>query len=276
VASDRVNAAIRRRVLGDGPPEGPPPPPAGPVTLRGLTYTTILNLGDQRKNVEDILTAFLFAFRDRPDATLVIKLVTNPLLEGAEAARLRAYYQGLGLRHACRVVVLTEYLTAEQMRDLARATTYYVNASRAEGTCLPLAGALAAGRPALAPRNTGMEDYMDDAIGFVVRSHPEPACWPQDPERRMETTWHRIVWDSLRAQFVESARVFDADRARYDALAAAARRRMADYAGEAAVMAHLGRVLALLPDQAPGALDWPAPAPAAASRPRRGDAARAA
>jgi glycosyltransferase involved in cell wall biosynthesis len=278
VTSDRVNAALRRRLVGDAPPAGPPPPPAGPVTLRGLTYTTVLNLGDARKNVEDILTAFLFAFRDRPDATLVIKLVTNPLLEGAETARLRGYYHALGIRHACRVVVLSEYLTAEQMRDLSRATTYYVNASRAEGTCLPLAGALAAGRPALAPGNTGMADYMDDALGFVVRSHPEPACWPQDPERRMTTTWHRIVWDSLRARFVESARVFDADRDRYDALAAAARRRMADYAGEATITAALRRVLTLLPDRDAGAFDWPlqTPAPAPAARPRREATPRAA
>ena len=40
------------------------------------------------------------------------------------------------------MVVITDFLTDEQMNDLFRATTYYVNASRAEGACLPLQQAL--------------------------------------------------------------------------------------------------------------------------------------
>jgi hypothetical protein len=99
--------------------------------------------------------------------------------------------------------------------------------------------ALAAGRPALAPAHTAMADYIDDAVGFVLGSHPEPTFWPHDPDRRHETTWHRLVWSDLRDAFLQSASTADHDRPAYDALAATARRRMARYAGRDVVAARL-------------------------------------
>src|SRR5205814_3494355 len=58
----RIRRGILRR------PE--PPPPLLPVkrlTLGGLVYTSIFNQSDRRKNVRDLLSAFLLAFRDRPE-----------------------------------------------------------------------------------------------------------------------------------------------------------------------------------------------------------------
>ena len=45
------------------------------VKLTGIIYTALLSTFDRRKNWTDILTAFLAAFAERPDVTLVIKLI---------------------------------------------------------------------------------------------------------------------------------------------------------------------------------------------------------
>jgi glycosyltransferase involved in cell wall biosynthesis len=230
--------------------------PATPLTLAGLVYTSILNLGDRRKNEADLLTAFLIAFRDRSDATLVIKLATNPQREHHEVRLLRQLYQGLGLRHRCRVVVITDFLSDAEMSALMRVTTYYVNTSRAEGACLPLQQALAGGRPAVAPAHTAMADYLDDAVGFVLRTHPEPTFWPHDPERRIETYWNRLVWQDLRERLADSAAILADDPGRYRAMAEAARRRMAAAASRPVAAAALRRALERLPERPLGAYSW--------------------
>ncbi|MBX6312141.1 MAG: glycosyltransferase [Isosphaeraceae bacterium] len=222
--------------------------PAAPLTLGGLVYTSILNLSDRRKNYKDMLSAFLLAFRDRPDATLVLKLATSPHREAQELKILKGEYEGLGLSHRCRLVVITDYLDDDQMRGLLRATTFYVNTSHAEGACLPLQQALAAGRPGIAPDHTAMADYLDETVGFILRSHPEPAPWPHDPEQRLETTRYRLVWSDLFDHFLASAAVADSDPARYAALAEAARRRMLARASREVAVEALERALDLLPE----------------------------
>lgn len=200
--------------------------PATVLTISGLVYTSVFNLSDRRKNVEDLLSAFLLAFQDREDVTLVLKLATNPSREFHEVRLFQDIYANLGIRHRCRIVVITDYLSDEDMVHLARITTYYLNASRAEGACLPLQEALAAGRPALAPAHTAMSDYMDNEVGFVLDTHPEPTFWPHDPERSYETYWNRLVWSHLRDQLLESAHVAQHDRARYEAMGRTAQARL--------------------------------------------------
>ncbi len=204
--------------------------PSGVLNLSGLVFTTFLNLGDLRKNEHDLLTAFLTAFRDRNDVTLVIKLATSPHREFHEMAVFRQRYRTLGIEHRCRIVVITEYLDDARMAELLRATTYYVNTSHAEGACLPLQHALAAGRPAIAPDHTAMADYMDRDVGFVIRSNPEPTHWPHDPEKRLETVRYRLVWTDVRDHLLESAMVAESRMAQYSALSRAARDRMLGFA----------------------------------------------
>ena len=221
-----------------------PPLPSTPLFLgNGLTYLTIFNLGDRRKNWLDMISAFLLAFRDRDDVTLVIKMVTNVLVESYEASVLRTAYQALGISHRCRVVVITEYLDQSQMDALFQVATCYVNASHAEGACLPLLRALAGGRPAIAPDHTAMADYMDAAVGFVPRSFPEPAYWPHDPDQHMETFRYRPVWSDLRDAFLASAGLAENHPILYAAMAQKARDRMAQYAGRSAAEAALRAAL---------------------------------
>jgi glycosyltransferase involved in cell wall biosynthesis len=197
------------------------------VELSGVVYTSIFNPGDGRKNWEDLLSGFLHALGDCPDATLVFKLITA---DPQWLERIALYYRCLDCRHRCRVVFLTDYLSDRQMLDLCRATTYYVTSTRAEGNCLPVMNYLAAGRPVVSPCHTAISDYFSDRIGFVLQTHSEPAIWPHDSSLRFKTTWGRLVWPSLVEQLRHSYEVARHDRSRYEALAAAGRDKMRGWA----------------------------------------------
>ena len=246
------------KIAGHEPVMAPDPLlPSTPLTLGGLLFSSIFNLGDRRKNHVDLLSAYLLAFRDREDVTLVIKLATNPAREHHEINLFRHMYHSLGIHHhKCRLVVITDFLTDPQMADLMRVTTCYVNTSRAEGACLPLQQSLAAGRPSIAPDHTAMADFMDDQVGFVPGTHPEPTYWPHDPEMRTETYWNRMVWSDLRDHLLSAAEMAEDDPGRYREMAEVARARMAGYASREVVEEALREALARLPRVETGRFAW--------------------
>lgn len=215
---------------------------AGQLNLSGIVYTAILNPDDKRKNWQDLLTAFLLTLGDRDDATLVLKLIVS---YPAPVREVLAFYQKLGLAHRAKIVLVTDYLADAQMLELVSASTYYVNTSRAEGACLPLADHLAAGRPGIAPAHTALADYFDAWVGFVIQSHPEPCSWPDDPTGRLRTTWHRMVWSSLCEQLATSYDVAKTRPEVYQQLSAQARSRMRSWAGADAVWPRLRDALDL-------------------------------
>jgi glycosyltransferase involved in cell wall biosynthesis len=214
-----------------------------PLELSGIVYTSVFNPFDQRKNWPDLLTAFLLALGDCDDATLVLKLAVprDRAMSGVNA--ILDFHRRLGLTHRCKVVVVNEYLTDEQMAELARGSTYYLNSSRAEGACLPLQDFLAAARPAIAPRHTAIADVFGEHAGFVAASHPEPASWPQDADGRCTTTWHRLVWTSLRDCIRESYEVAKAQPRQYAQFANGARAHMTALAGPEPVWTRLAAAL---------------------------------
>ena len=206
------------------------------LDLSGVVYTSILNPIDGRKNWPDLLTAFLTALGDREDATLVVKLIKS---DRDAVARVVTYYRMRDIPHRCKLVFVTGYLTDEQMLQLAQGSTYYIQATRAEGNCLPLMNYLAAGRPGISPDHSAIGDYFSDDVGFVVDSHPEPAAWPHDPRLRIRTTWARIVWPSLVAQIRESYRIAKNDPAMYNAMGKRARQKMLGWASAEAIWPRL-------------------------------------
>ena len=200
-ALEKITAAKVKtlRVLGRDPILAPDPLlPSTPLTIGGVGLQQHLQPGrppEEPPRPADGVPARLQA--TEPDVTLVIKLATNPTREHHEITLLRKMYEGLGIDHQCRLVVITDFLTDHQMADLMRVTTFYVNTSKAEGACLPLQQSLAGGRPSIAPNHTAMADFMDDQVGFVVGTSPEPTYWPHDPEMRIETSWNRLNWSDL-------------------------------------------------------------------------------
>ncbi len=237
-----------------------PPRSARGLDLGGIVYTSIFNPNDGRKNWEDMITAFLYALRDCDDATLVLKLISS---SPQAIHRVISFYRRLDVSHRCRLVLIPDFLSEADMLQLARVSTYYLTTTRAEGNCLPLMNYLAAGRPGVSPAHTAIADYFDSRVGFVVESHPEPAAWPQDSLLRWRSSWHRLVWPSLVEQIRRSYELAKHDRAAYQALAAAGREKMRQWAHPDAVWRRLQSAMQVL---------RPDGEPAPRGRPTAGDA----
>lgn len=212
------------------------------LSLRGVVYTSIFNPFDPRKNWQDLLSAFLIALSDRGDAMLVLKLVVPPELSAGAVGDVREYCQRLGLRHQCKLALVTEYLSDQEILELTRLSTYYVTATRAEGACLPAQDFLAAGRPLIAPCHSSLADYVTSDVAFPVASHPEPASWPHDRSRQIRTTWHRIVWQSLHDQ-IRASYAFARDAESYQQMSRRCREHMRGFAAQDRVRPRLQRAL---------------------------------
>jgi hypothetical protein len=132
------------------------------------------------------------------------------------------------------------------MLALARASTYYLTTTRAEGNCLPLMNYLAAGRPGISPCHTAISDYFGEDIGLTLPWHAEPAIWPQDNRARLKTTWARLDWPTLVERLRESYSLALHDRPAYDARAIAARHRMHQRASIESVWTQLRAALGYL------------------------------
>ncbi len=190
-----------------GPRAWSPPPATAaetPTTLElpGPVYASVFNPADGRKNWHDMVTAFCWAFRDDPGKTLVLKMSHHN--RSAFLGDLLLLFSRLW-PFRCRVVAIHGYLSADELQQLVAATDFFVNASVAEGQCLPLLEFMADGVPGLSPAHTAMETYVNRDDAFVVHSSPQPYTWPQDPRRAYRTRAYRISWDSLRQAFVDSA-----------------------------------------------------------------------
>jgi glycosyltransferase involved in cell wall biosynthesis len=164
------------------------------LELSGVVFTSMFNPGDGRKNWSDMLTAFCTAFRDSSDATLVFKLGSKDFERDMHEMMVCMARMP---RFACRVVLLHGFLEGEVFESLIEASHFVVNASYGEGQCLPLMEFLSCGRPAVAPRNSAMLDYMDESVGFVVDGWADPAVWPHDPREAYRGLRQQVDWKSL-------------------------------------------------------------------------------
>jgi len=189
------------------------------LCLRGIVYTSVFNPADGRKNWHDIVTAFCWAFRDDATRTLVLKMSHHN--RSAFLGKLLLLFSRLS-PFQCRIIAIHGYLPIDQLESLKENTDYFVNASTAEGQCLPLLEFMAEGIPALAPDHTAMETYINADNAFVVRSSRQPQIWPNDPRRAYRTTTYRINWYSLYEAFQQSALILDEDASRYSAMSQAA------------------------------------------------------
>ena len=189
------------------------------LQLDGAVYTSVFNPMDGRKNWKDIVTAFCWAFRQDPGKTLLLKMSHHS--KSVFMGDLLLLFSKLH-PFSCRVVAIHGYLSARELHDLVESTDFYVNASSAEGQCLPLLEFMVEGVPAIAPDHTAMETYINPANSFIVSSGLEPKDWLIDPRSAYRTTTQRISWDSLRRGFVESAKVLESDPGRYREMCLAA------------------------------------------------------
>ncbi len=171
------------------------------LKLQGIVYSTVMNPQDGRKNWEDMVTAFCWAFRDEENATLVLKMTHHNLT--TFLGKLLLLYSQMS-PFKCRVVAVHGFLTDKQYQTLIDSTHFVVNSSHCEGQCLPLMEFMGQGIPAIAPKHTAMLDYIDENNALIVKSSTYPTFWPIDERRAMRTLCYRIDWNSLMEAYRES------------------------------------------------------------------------
>jgi glycosyltransferase involved in cell wall biosynthesis len=206
------------------------------INISGTIYTTVLNPLDGRKNWPDIVTAFCHALSDRSDATLILKFTSKtPRVWLANFIELLCSLPKI----QCRIIMINGFIDENSYETLARNTTYTVNASTGEGQCLPLMEYMSAGCPAVSPRHTGMEDYIDSNNAFIVKASLQPKPWPDDTRGLYRTYSHRVCWESLSNCFDESYNVVNNHPKRYKKMAAAATNRLGKHCSKKAVQRKL-------------------------------------
>lgn len=229
---------------------------ASPLTVSGLAYSAAIDYDDPTTDDVTLLSAFLHAFADRPDATLIIRLATTPEREAHDLGRLSHAFHAPRIEARCRVVVVVGRVGDSEALALGRAASYHVETGRTRGRSPAMTAALASGRPVIAPEHSAYRDWIDEEVGFTVPAHPEPTSWPMDGLGKHATTWNRVVWADLRDRLVESASIADDDPRRYERLSIAARERMAHRANVAEVAAALRDAIQALPGRPDGGFDW--------------------
>lgn len=216
-------------------PQGHPP---GCVPPDGIVYTAVFNQNDRSKNPHDIVTAFCWAFRDTSDATLVLK-VCNLGFPAFQNFLVPLLYKLSPFK--CRVLVIPAYLPDSQYERLIQRTTYYVNASVAEGIGMPLMEFMACGKPVIAPLHTAMSDYVDNDVAFILGSSRQMATWPDDPRGFFRTMSFRIDWGSLVEAYRQSYRLAKNSPEDYREMSNRVRDRIRGYASPAIVREQLRR-----------------------------------
>jgi acetyltransferase-like isoleucine patch superfamily enzyme/glycosyltransferase involved in cell wall biosynthesis len=210
------------------------------VSANEVVYTSVFNPHDGRKNWPDMLTAFCTAFRDCDDATLILKFVHRD--SSSAFAEVRATLARLP-PYRCRIITIAGFIDDAAYRSLIARTTFVTNSSMGEGQCLPLMEFMSHGKPAVATRNTAMEEYVDQEVGFVVGSSPELCCWPQDTRNVFRAYRYRVDWFSLKAAFEESYRVAKHEPALYAQMATRAVAKLRTYCSEEITLPRLKHFL---------------------------------
>ena len=216
------------------------------LVLDGVVYTSVFNPCDGRKNWEDMLSAFCTSFRDVEDATLVLKL-THHDAEQALTGILHHLYRNQPYR--CRIVLIYGYLADADYERLVQATSYVVNTSYGEGQCLPLMEFMSCGKPAVAPRNTAMIDYIDPDNAFIIDSTEELTAWPHDPRSAYRTLRYTANWESICRAFRASYQVATGDGERYGQMSEHAVRSLEHFCSQATAAERLEPFFAQLLDR---------------------------
>lgn len=210
------------------------------IELNGVVFTTVFNPYDGRKNWQDMLTAFCIALQDKPDATLIFKL-THCEYHSAVTAMLKCMAQLPPFD--CRIVIMQGYLSDEDYKSLMLSTSFVVNASYGEGQCIPLMEFLSCGKPAIAPSHSGMSDYIDEKIAFVVKSWWDASAWPHDPRLACRTRRRQIDWESISAAFEDAYLLYKTKPKQYQEMSQHAIARMQQHCSRATTINKLRPVL---------------------------------
>ncbi|HEY6065668.1 MAG TPA: glycosyltransferase [Thermoanaerobaculia bacterium] len=176
VASEFCRAAIEKvaeipvvvvppPVLMEGPPRPEPGPPIGePAPFRFLTVSDAESVAE-RKNPHGAVRAFARAFPEDRSVSLTVKISNADRVPGL----VRELQRAAG---GARVEI--DALPAERggIERLLAGCDAYVSLHRSEGFGLPIAEAMALGKPVVATDYSGSTDFLDETTGYPVKWRP--------------------------------------------------------------------------------------------------------
>jgi glycosyltransferase involved in cell wall biosynthesis len=123
-----------------------------------------LNAGGVRKNTQRLVELFHQAFPNETDVRLKVKITPSSRLQDCDDPR---------------VEVIRTVLPPAELAAWYRSLSVFVSNSSGEGFGLHLIEAMACARAVIAPAYSGVTEYFDDTVGFVVPHHEiEARQWP--------------------------------------------------------------------------------------------------
>ena len=161
--------------------------------MTGSTPFTFLSVFDwtRHKGWDVLLLAFVDAFRDRPDVSLILK-VWSTLCYGAEgivrqASALVEKERGLNLAEFPQIQFLSDRMSRPELLRLYAGADAFVLPSRGEGWGRPYMEAMALGVPVIGTGWSGNTAFMNEENSYLVRHSVVPvpeAGWQEVPTYR--------------------------------------------------------------------------------------------
>ncbi|HSE65298.1 MAG TPA: glycosyltransferase [Thermoanaerobaculia bacterium] len=212
VASEFCRASIARQAEIPVVVVAPPvilettPPPAVVLGNRGrFRFLTICDADSvpERKNPLGAVRAFARAFSGNPSVSLTVRIANAAGAPGLVAALRNA-------AGAAHVEIDTAPLERGGIERLLEECDGYVSLHRAEGFGLPIAEAMALGKPVVATAYSGPSDFLDEATGFPVRwepavqeralpPYPSGTRWAEPDEEHAAEALDRVLSDPAEA-----------------------------------------------------------------------------
>lgn len=210
--------------------------PAQRLKLYGTVYTCILRAEDEQCRWMDLLSAFCITFRDKPNATLVLKFTHHDPTAGRIAllttlSRLSPF--------RCRVVAINAYLDDAEYSELIQASHYLVQPSQAEASALTAQEFLSAGRPVIGPAYGALAEWLTQDNAFLVSGSQQPTHWLGDVDKQLHHSALRLNWKSLCEALEQSYEITQKAPSDYRAKSLAARNSMSRRTSSAQVAATL-------------------------------------
>lgn len=165
-----------------------------------------------RKNIRQLLQAYVKAFTKQDDVCLVIKTSKkDPTLNKQYVYDIAPDLQACASLPNCPEII-TLYGTLQSIAPLYRACDCYVNVSASEGFGLPLLEAAACGLVIMAPRYSGQLDFMNDDNSLLldikeVRADPRYQYWHYAPEAVVGRVNDSDLIDKLRYAYKNKERL---------------------------------------------------------------------
>ncbi len=130
-----------------------------------------------RKNAEGLLRAYFNAFQGQEDVRLILKTYLGGALTPHDDAqkireRILAVKSDMQLQHFPKVTLISDRLSAEQIRSLHLFGDAYVSLHRGEGWGLGPFEAGLAGKPVIATNGGGNLEFMSHENSYLVGAYP--------------------------------------------------------------------------------------------------------